>query len=54
MLSSSSSSRARMRPTRRAPLGARRTTTVGLAQPLGERAVLEVQQGMPVPVTITT
>jgi hypothetical protein len=34
-------------------IGAPRTTTVELAQPLGERAVLEVQQGLPVPVTIT-
>ena len=34
-------------------IGARRTTVVQLAQPLGERAVLEVQQGLPVPVTIT-
>jgi hypothetical protein len=33
--------------------GAPRTTTVNLAQPLGERAVLDVQQGLPVPVTIT-
>jgi hypothetical protein len=33
-------------------IGAPRSTTVELAQPLGERAVLEVQQGMPVPVTI--
>ncbi|MFG3690592.1 hypothetical protein [Micromonospora sp. NPDC047740] len=34
-------------------MGARRTTTVDLAQSLGERAVLEVQQGLPVPLTIT-
>jgi hypothetical protein len=34
-------------------IGAPRTTTVDLAQPLGERAVLEVQQGLPVPLTIT-
>jgi hypothetical protein len=34
-------------------VGARRTTTVDLAQPLGERAVLEVRQGLPVPLTIT-
>ncbi|MEV0809107.1 hypothetical protein [Micromonospora sp. NPDC050200] len=34
-------------------MGARRTTTVDLAQPLGERAVLEVQQGLPVPLTVT-
>ncbi len=33
--------------------GARRTATVELAQPLGERAVLEVQQGLPVALTIT-
>lgn len=33
-------------------IGAPRTTTVDLAAPLGERAVLEVQQGLPVPVTI--
>jgi hypothetical protein len=35
-------------------LGARRSTTVHLARPLGERAVLEVQQGLPVPVTISS
>ncbi|MCW3845198.1 hypothetical protein ONA70_34550 [Micromonospora yasonensis] len=34
-------------------IGAPRTTAVDLAQPLGERVVLEVQQGLPVPVTIT-
>jgi hypothetical protein len=34
-------------------IGAPRTTTVDLAAPLGERAVLEVQQGLPVPLTIT-
>ena len=34
-------------------VGAERTATVDLAQPLGDRAVLEVQQGTPVPVTIT-
>jgi hypothetical protein len=34
-------------------IGARRTTTVDLAGPIGERAVLEVQQGLPVPLTIT-
>jgi hypothetical protein len=34
-------------------IGAPRTTTVDLAQPLGERAVLEVQQGLPVQLTIT-
>jgi len=33
-------------------IGARRTATVDLAQPLGERAVLEVQQGMPVTLMI--
>jgi hypothetical protein len=31
--------------------GATRTTTVTLASPLGSRAVLEVQDGLPVPVT---
>jgi hypothetical protein len=36
-----------------AGVGANRTATVTLAKPLGERAVLEVQQGLPVPVTIT-
>ena len=36
-----------------ADVGARRSATVKLAQPLGERAVLEVRQGLPVPVTIT-
>jgi hypothetical protein len=34
-------------------IGAPRTATVDLAQPLGGRAVLEVQQGLPVPVTTT-
>jgi hypothetical protein len=34
-------------------IGSRRTTTVDLVQPLGERAVLDVQQGLPVPLTIT-
>ncbi|SCL20203.1 hypothetical protein GA0070624_1940 [Micromonospora rhizosphaerae] len=34
-------------------IGARRTATVELAQPLRERAVLEVQQGLPVPLTIS-
>ncbi|MDZ5447636.1 hypothetical protein U2F26_33860 [Micromonospora sp. 4G57] len=34
-------------------VGARRSATVDLAQPLAERAVLEVQQGMPVALTIT-
>jgi hypothetical protein len=34
-------------------IGAKRTAMVNLAQPLGERAVLEVRQGLPVPVTIT-
>ncbi|MBM0255504.1 hypothetical protein [Micromonospora sp. 4G55] len=32
---------------------ARRSATVDLAQPLGERAVLEVQQRPPVALTIT-
>ncbi len=36
-----------------ADVGARRTTTVDLAEPLGERAVLEAQQSLPVPLTIT-
>ncbi|MFE9693614.1 hypothetical protein [Micromonospora sp. NPDC005806] len=35
-----------------ADVGARRSATVELARPLGERAVLEVQQGLPVPLTI--
>ncbi|BCL12889.1 hypothetical protein [Micromonospora sagamiensis] len=34
-------------------MGAPRTTTVDLEQPLGERAVLDVQQGLPVPLTVT-
>jgi hypothetical protein len=34
-------------------VGAPRTATVHLAAPLGERAVLEVQQGLPVPVVLT-
>jgi hypothetical protein len=34
-------------------VGAPRTATVQLAAPLGERAVLEVQQGLPVPVVLT-
>jgi hypothetical protein len=34
-------------------IGARRTAVVELAAPLGERAVLDVRQGLPVPVTIT-
>ncbi|WP_406037534.1 hypothetical protein OG799_23200 [Micromonospora sp. NBC_00898] len=34
-------------------IGARRAATVDLAQPLGERAVLEVQQGTPVALTVT-
>jgi len=34
-------------------MGAPRTATVDLAGPLGERAVLEVTQGLPVAVTIT-
>ena len=33
-----------------AAVGAQRTAVVGLASPLGDRAVLEVQQGLPVPV----
>jgi hypothetical protein len=36
-----------------AMIGYRRTATVELAEPLGDRTVLEVVQGMPVPVTIT-
>jgi hypothetical protein len=34
-------------------IGARRSAIATLAAPLGERAVLEVRQGLPVPVTIT-
>ena len=34
-------------------VGAPRTATLMLAAPLGERTVLEVQQGRPVPVTLT-
>jgi hypothetical protein len=34
-------------------MGARRTATVDLSAPLGERAVLEVRQGLPVAVTLT-
>jgi hypothetical protein len=34
-------------------IGADRTATTDLAQPLDNRTVLEVQQGLPVPVTIT-
>ena len=34
-------------------VGAPRTATLELAAPLGERTVLEVQQGRPVPVTLT-
>jgi hypothetical protein len=34
-------------------LGAQRTATLTLAAPLGGRAVLEVQQGSPVPVTLS-
>lgn len=34
-------------------VGAPRTASVELAAPLGERAVLEVQQGLPVPVVLT-
>ena len=33
-------------------VGARRSATVELARPFGERAVLEVQQGLPVTLTI--
>jgi hypothetical protein len=33
--------------------GARRTATVDLAAPLGDRVVLEIQQGLPVPVVLT-
>ena len=33
-------------------IGARRTAVAALAAPLGDRAVLEVQQGLPVPVTV--
>jgi hypothetical protein len=33
-------------------VGVDRTTTVQLATPLGDRAVLEVQEGLPVPVTL--
>ncbi len=33
-------------------VGARRTASVELAAPLGERAVLEVQRGLPVPVVL--
>ncbi len=34
-------------------IGARRTADANLAKPLGERVVLEVKQGLPVPVTRT-
>ncbi len=34
-------------------VGARRTAVVELAAPLGERAVLEVKEGLPVPVLLT-
>ena len=34
-------------------VGARRTASVELAAPLGERALLEVKQGLPVPVLLT-
>lgn len=34
-------------------IGAERSATVDLAKPLGERAVLEVQQGLPVQVRVT-
>jgi hypothetical protein len=33
-------------------IGGQRTATAQLAAPLGERAVLEVRQGTPVPVTV--
>ncbi|MGW4155172.1 hypothetical protein ACWEDF_18660 [Micromonospora chersina] len=36
-----------------ADIGAQRTATVKLSRPLGERAVLEVTQGLPVELTIT-
>lgn len=36
-----------------ASIGTRRTATADLATALGDRAVLEVQQGLPVPVTFT-
>jgi hypothetical protein len=35
-------------------IGFPRTATAGLAAPLGERAVLDVTQGLPVPVTLTS
>ncbi len=34
-------------------VGARRTATATLAAPLGDRAVLDLQQGTPVPVVLT-
>jgi hypothetical protein len=34
-------------------VGARRTATVALAEPLGDRAVLEVRQGLPISVLLT-
>ncbi|MFI6328545.1 hypothetical protein ACIBBG_09670 [Micromonospora chersina] len=34
-------------------IGAQRSTTLKLSRPLGERAVLEVTQGLPVKLTIT-
>ena len=34
-------------------VGATRTAVVDLAAPLGERAVLEVKEGLPVPVQLT-
>ena len=34
-------------------VGAPRTASVQLAEPLGERAVLEVKEGLPVPVLLT-
>jgi hypothetical protein len=33
-------------------IGARRTATVTLAAPLGDRVVLDLQQGTPVPVAL--
>jgi hypothetical protein len=36
-----------------AAIGFDRSATVDLVRPLGERAVLEVKQGLPVPVTVT-
>jgi hypothetical protein len=36
-----------------AGVGAKRTASVQLAAPLGERAVLDVQQGLPIPIALT-